>query len=337
MKKNRPIQRLLSRLHPSDRVVLALLTVAVVLAAVRLPTVGDALVPYLALQGAMLAGFLALVAFWTRWEQQPWVQFLRPAVTVAIIFTCYTSLGKLGVVAWPYQSEPPYRADAFLSRLDTRLLGIDPTLWIQRFQTPGWVEFFSFAYGAFIPYIYLSMALGCLGRPAGERDEFLTGWVLTYAISYLGYMFVPAHGPVVGHAATYTVTLHGGFFYQTVLRGVETSGGLQGVFPSLHVGGAAYLCLFDLRTNRLRGLTYLPMVLLIYGATLMLRYHYVVDLIAGTIIAVGCIPLGRVVFWGWVRRRRAAGWPALPGGEDHVVPDVSRAGAPGAAPLLPAD
>ncbi len=336
MQKNGPIRRLL-RLHPSDRIVLALLTVAVVLAAGRLPAVGEALAPYLVLQGAMLAGFAVLVIGWTRWEQRPWVQFLRPAVTVAVIFTCYTSLGKLGVAAWPYWSEPPYRADACLSRLDTALCGTDPTLWMQRFQTPGRVEFFSFAYGAFIPYIYLSIALGCLGRPAGERDEFLTGWVLTYAISYLGYLFVPAHGPVLGHAAEYTVALQGGVFYQTVLQGVQASGGLQGVFPSLHVGGSVYLCLFDLKTNRLRGLTYLPMVLLIYGATLMLRYHYVVDLIAGTVIAVGCIPLGRVVFWGWVRRRRDAGWPALPGGEDHVVPDVSGAGPPDLAPLLPAD
>ena len=31
-------------------------------------------------------------------------------------------------------------------------------------QTPGCVEFFSFIYGAFIPYIYLSLFLGCLGR-----------------------------------------------------------------------------------------------------------------------------------------------------------------------------
>ena len=322
----------MNKLYPSDRIVVVLLTVAVVLAAVRLPAVGASLAPSLALHAAMLVGFAGLAVAWTRCEQQAWVQLVRPAVTVAVIFTCYTSLGTLGVTAWPYWSEPPYRADACLSHLDTALLGIDPTLWVQRWQTPARVEFFSFVYGAFIPYIYLSMALGCLGRPAGERDEFLTGWVLTYAISYLGYLFIPAHGPVVGHAAEYTVTLEGGVFYRLVVRGMVASGGFQGIFPSLHVGGSLYLCLFDFRTNRLRGLTYLPMVILIYGATIMLRYHYVVDLIAGTVIAAGCIPLGRMVFWGW-----AAGRPALPGGDDHVVPDRSGAGAPGLAPVLPAD
>jgi hypothetical protein len=330
-------RQLLLHLHPSDRIVVVLLFLAVLLAAVRLPVVGESLLSHLQLHAALLAGFVGLVAGWTRWERGRWVPILRPAVTVAVIFICYTSLGKLGVAAWPGGAEPPYRADAILSRWDSRLFGCDPTLWIQQFQTPGWVEFFSFIYAAFIPYIYISMILGCLGRPPLERDQFLTGWVLTYALSYLGYMLVPAHGPIIGRAADYTVTLQGGFFYEIVQRGIQAIGGLQGVFPSLHAGGSVYLCLFDLQTNRLRGLTYLPMVLLIYASTLMLRYHYVVDLIAGTMIAAGCIPLGRWVFLRWVRQREAGGLPALPGGESDVVPDLSSDGPAGAAPLLSAD
>jgi membrane-associated phospholipid phosphatase len=332
----RTARQLFLRWHPSDRAVMALLALAVLSASVRLPVVGPSLLPLLELHAALLLGFTAAVVAWTRWEQWPGVAWLRPALTVTVIFTCYTSLGKLGVALWPELSGPPYRDDAWLSAVDNRLLGGDPSLWIQRFQTPGRVEFFSFIYGAFIPYIYLSMALGCLGRPPLERDQFLTGWVFTYFLSFLGYLFVPAHGPVVFHAADYSVTLRGGAFYAMVLRGVEASGGLQGAFPSLHVGGSVYLCLFDLKTNRLRGLTYLPMVLLIYVSTVMLRYHYVIDLIAGTVIAVGCVPLGRRVFARWARRRQAAGRPALPGGEGDVVPDVSGAGAPTAAPLLPA-
>ena len=90
-----------------------------------------------------------------------------------------------------------------------------------------------------------------------------------------------------------------------VLDGVESSGGLQGAFPSLHVGGSVYLCLYDLRVNRLRGLTFLPLVLLIYVATIFLRYHYVIDLLAGTVIAAGCIPLGQWAFRHWTERREA--------------------------------
>ncbi len=101
----------------------------------------------------------------------------------------------------------PYLADAALSKADNWLLGFDPSLAIQPYQTPSRVEFLSFAYAAFIPYIYLSLFLGCVGKRGLERDQYLTGWIITYALSYLGYIFVPAHGPVVFQADQYNVTL----------------------------------------------------------------------------------------------------------------------------------
>jgi hypothetical protein len=325
------MRRLLLHLPPSDRTVMGLLVLAVLVAGLRWPALGSVMANYVLLHLALLTGFTAVAVFLVRQERRTAVQFLRPLATVAVIFTLYTSLGKLGVAAMPYL------ADATLSRIDTWLFGVDPSFWIQRYQTPGWVEFFSLFYAAFIPYINLSLALNCLGRPPVERDQFLTGWVFTYALSFLGYLFVPGHGPVVYHAADYEVQLSGNYFYRLVLEGVESSGGLQGVFPSLHVGGSVYLCLYDLRVNRLRGLTFLPLVLLIYVATIFLRYHYVIDLIAGTVIAAGCIPLGQWAFLHWARRREAAGLPALPGGEGDALPNLPGTGPAGTARLLPAD
>jgi hypothetical protein len=314
-------------IHPGDLTILALLALAALVALVRWPWVGAELTPLVFVHVALLTGFLACAAVLARRETRGWVPYVRAIVTVAVIFTLYTSLGKLGVTAMPYL------ADAGLSRVDNALLGFDPSLALQRYQTPGSVEFFSMIYSCFIPYINLSLFLGCLGRPPLERDQFLTGWVFTYAISYLGYIFLPAHGPVVYQAAQYTVHLAGGDFYHLVVEANEATGGLQGVFPSLHVGGSVYLCLFDLKTNRLRGLTYLPIVLLIYGATLWLRYHYVIDLIAGTAIAVGCNSLGRQAFLAWALDRRSSGRPALPGGEDDDLSILPSAGA-GRAPSV---
>lgn len=316
----------MSWLPPSDRVVLALLVLAAVVAGVCVS--GSNL---LWLHLGLLAGFTLGVALLVRFERGSWVQLARPALTVGVIFTCYTTLGWLGVAAMPYN------CDAALSAIDAWLLGFDPSLALEPYLTPGRVEFFSFAYGAFIPYINLTIALNCLGRPPLERDWFLTGWVFLYSISYLGYIFVPGHGPLVYHADDYRVALEGGMFYDFVVRGIEASGGLQGVFPSLHVGGSLYLCLFELRHNRLRGLIYLPLVLAIYAATLVLRYHYVVDLLAGTALVFVCLPLGRRAVNVWVQRRLAAGLPALPGGEADALPDLSPPGASRAEALLSPD
>jgi hypothetical protein len=325
------LNRLRLAVHPADRTILALLALAALVALVRWPARGARLTGLVAAQVGLLLGFAVAAALLARFERSAWVIGGRPVVTVSVIFTLYTTLGLLGVAAMPYV------ADAFLWRADRWLLGFDLSLAIQPYQTRGRVEFFSFVYACFIPYIYLSLFLGCLGRPPLECDQFLTGWVFTYAISYLGYLFVPAHGPGVYQAAAYRVPLEGGVFYHTVVVGNAMTGGLQGVFPSLHVGGSVYLCLFDLRTNRLRGLTYLPIVLLIYIATIFLRYHYLVDLIAGTAIAVACQPLGERAFLSWALARQRAGRPALPGGERDVLPPLPNPGADRAGVVLPQD
>jgi hypothetical protein len=324
------VKQLLLRVHPGDRTLLALLALANLVALIRWPAVGAPLTPIALALVAMLVGLVVSTYVLTRWESRRWVPFVRAAVAVTIVFSCYTVLGKLGVVAMPYL------ADAWLSHADNWLLGFDPSLAIQPYQTPRTIEFLSFCYAAFIPYIYVSLFLGCVGKPTFERDQYLTGWIFTYAISYLGYIFLPAHGPVVFQANEYDVALHGGFFYRLVVLGNEATGGLQGVFPSLHVGCSVYLCVSDLRKNLLRGLTYLPLVVLIYIATIFLRYHYIIDLVAGTVIPVACIYLGEHVVNCWARARQAAGLDALPGGDADVVPTRASDGPRGGAHFFPA-
>jgi hypothetical protein len=85
--------------------------------------------------------------------------------------------------------------------------------------------------------------------------------------------------------------LGGGFFHQLVVTSIDRMGGPHGAMPSLHIGASVFACAFDLRYNRLRGLTYLPVVMLIYAATLVLRYHYVIDLVAGTLLGIAAIRL----------------------------------------------
>ncbi len=298
----------------SDRVVLGVLAVALAVALIRWWALGPLLTSLVAVQAALLIGFGICVAALVRWETARPVPMLRSCATITVVFTLYSSLGMLGLTAMPY------RSDSAACQLDCLIFGFDPSLALQPFQSPGRVAFFSFIYGVFIPYIYLSLALGCLGRPPVERDQFLTGWVFTYAISYMGYLFLPAQGPLVFHADDYARALDGGFFYDMVVRGVNVTGGPKGAIPSLHIGASVYLCGFDLSSNRLRGLTYLPIVLLIYVATVFLRYHYVVDLMAGTVIGLSCIPLGRRAFSSWARARVANSRPALTGGEEDDLP-----------------
>ena len=120
---------------------------------------------------------------------------------VAWIFTLYSTIGRLSVAAVGTETFDPV-----LSHIDCTLLGFDPSREIQRFLTPGRVEAFAVAYAWFIPYIHLALFFNLESRGGENRERFLTAWTLLYAVSYLGYLFVPAFGPARFRSSTTTPT-----------------------------------------------------------------------------------------------------------------------------------
>jgi hypothetical protein len=67
--------------------------------------------------------------------------------------------------------------------------------------------------------------------------------------------------------------------------------------------GASFLVVwFDLRhRNLLRGLIYVPLVVMIALATIVLRYHWVVDLCAGVVLALMANQIAPVLLQRWRR------------------------------------
>jgi membrane-associated phospholipid phosphatase len=233
------------------------------------------------------------------WRMTPQV---RGLVVIGTMFTLYTTLGTVAFEAIPWN------ADALLDRADRALFfGNSPSLVLAGNPAPTRVEFLSFFYSAFIPYLYLSIFLGLLGRPPAERDEFVTAFAVLYALAFLGYLFLPARGPVVELAAAFPASLQGGRFHALVLQAIETMGGPHGAFPSLHVGASFLVVWFDLRhRNLLRGLIYVPLVVMIALATIVLRYHWVVDLFAGVILALLANHISPVLLQRWRRPMESA-------------------------------
>jgi len=229
-----------------------------------------------------LAIYLALLWFLRRQGEQRWAIALRAFVTiVGVIGSLYYSLARVAFEA------VPWKADAWLASIDTWLcLGHSPSLFVERFASPGLVEFFSFAYGVFLPYVYVTLFLNSLGRPLKENRRFVDGLTFIFAVGHFFYLALPSEGPVSYLSKSYLSPLEGGFFCRQMFQGVAMSGGNHGAFPSLHVAVSLYLCFFDLRHNRLRGIMFFPLILWIAFATLLLRWHYLIDIIAGSLLAL---------------------------------------------------
>jgi membrane-associated phospholipid phosphatase len=270
--------RLKSQTSSSDWIILTLLFSIAVTFTLRLSAVPQARSGW-ALHTGLFLAFAAVVFAMARKPSAAWMAWCRAIATVAVLMFLYSSLGS------PVFEIIPWRADALLAAADRRLFGgHSPALWAARHIGPAGLEFWSAIYGFFVPFLYLSIFLGCVGRPAPERGEFLTGFAVTYAIAYLGYLFLPTTGPIEFFPSAAPPA--GGPLHRMILSSVASTGGNHGAFPSLHVGASAYLCLFDWRHSLLRGMTYAPIVLLIGFSTIFLQYHYIVDLLAGLAIAV---------------------------------------------------
>ena len=213
------------------------------------------------------------------------------------------------------------RLDELLYQADLALFGFEPTLWLDAFVTPATTAWFAFFYWSYFVYLAVHIAPILLSRDRRLAGEFSLGLVGVYCIAQLGYFFLPGYGPYHHLAHLYVNPLPHSFFLDIVDEAVRTSGALLDIFPSLHTAGPLYIALFSFLNRDRRVFRYTwPVAMFcsvnIIGATLFLRWHYLVDVVVGIALAAA---------WAWLarplhardeaRRRRTGavteGWPLL--------------------------
>ncbi|RYE92577.1 MAG: hypothetical protein EOO75_06365 [Myxococcales bacterium] len=192
------------------------------------------------------------------------------------------------------------RRDEQLYRLDVALFGVEPTVWLDRFVTPATTEWFAFFYFSYflvlaahvVPLLFFS-------RRGRLVAEFALGLLGVYCSSQAVYFLVPGYGPLHHLKDLYQHALPSGFWLDTVLRAVAAGGAFLDIFPSLHTGGPLFVALFSIRHRHLMPFRYTWPIALFFSlniivATLFLRWHYAVDVLAGIAAASG---------WLWLAAR----------------------------------
>ena len=217
--------------------------------------------------------------------------------------------------------------DAQLYALDVRLFGVEPTLWVDRFITPAFVEWFAFFYFSYFVLVALHfLPMVFFSRRPRLFAEFAMSSFLLFCSAHLLYFVVPGWGPYRFLAGHYVHALPHGRWYDLVLETVNAGGALKDIFPSLHTAGPTLMALFSFRHRDKLPFKYTwPLVaffaLNIMAATIVLRWHYLIDVIAGVTLALVMVRLGAALA-RWDEDRRAARglpptWPVLWG----VVPE----------------
>jgi membrane-associated phospholipid phosphatase len=219
--------------------------------------------------------------------------FIHGWYPVALIPTTFKELGYLIPRIHPRDFDTP------LAAIDYWIFGTHPTVWLERFTWPPLTELLQICYPT---YYLLPIILGAVIWRSGNAEGFRF-WVFVVAfgfyLSYLGYIAVPAIGPrfLPQILEAQTRPLTGMLFYQTVRDALDRAEGLtRDCFPSGHTEMTLLALYYARQFHRKTFRVLLPLGIAIIISTVYLRYHYVVDVAAGALLAGAVILSARRVF-----------------------------------------
>jgi membrane-associated phospholipid phosphatase len=212
--------------------------------------------------------------------------------------------------------------DAALIAWDQRLFGFQASLALQRFISPPLTAWMEFAYFFHVWNIPLVACFIYLRRPREQFREMMSGVIIVTLFGLIGYLLVPAVGPMYTLRAHYTVALNQPLaIFNREMDFMDFARIRRDVFPSLHVGMSFVVWLYAYRNSRTLFWMLAPLMLSLWISAVYLRYHYLVDCLAGFILAPLAFLLSNWLFkrWGEIpvslpvaSRNRSTGSPGVP-------------------------
>ncbi len=286
-------------MRPIYNLIVVFLTLLSVITAVFKNKVPDAY-PILATYAVLLTALTLLISLQKRNNGKLVEMTCDIIFPVAAVMLIFNSLGGLvhNINSLTY--------DHVLIRLDYKLLGVHPTVALERFTTPVLTEILQFAYAS---YYFLPIIFGVTLKIEGKEAEFHRSVfliILCFFLSYIGYILVPAVGPRYTLNHIQGIELHG-VFLRDVIN--DTLNRLEGIkldaFPSGHTAVTLAVVYLAYRFQRTLFRVFLPLAIALVISTVYLRYHYVVDVIGGVLLFIFTIYIGEKYYNRWERKNGA--------------------------------
>jgi membrane-associated phospholipid phosphatase len=262
---------------------------------------------------AYLAGTGALVAvYWSRLPQAPELLALHVGAALAIVWASgrdvvpgvFRYWYALPLVGSCYKEMailiPAVRGgsdDQWLADLDYSIWHANPTLWLERIQTPALTDFLQLVYTLFVPAVLLVPWM--LWRRRRFADFRYCAFLISlgFLASYVGYVFVPARGPRFLLDSLQHAPLQGGWLVDAMRATLDRlESAHYDCFPSGHTELSIIVWWNSRQISKGLARLYLAYTVCIIFATVYLRYHYTVDLAAGALLAAVLIAAGPMLY-----------------------------------------
>jgi membrane-associated phospholipid phosphatase len=205
----------------------------------------------------------------------------------------YIEMEHLGLVFREFNNP----IDPTLIKLEEVIFKCQPSIvWSQNWDWPWFHELMEFAYFAyyFIPLATILVIFRCKLRTRNQKWERLRAFIrdlgATMLICYSLYTFFPAWGPKYFQLGPIKVD---GWVFTDIMNYIHTHGAILGAaFPSSHVA-ATMISWWHVWTLSPRHRIWMSLLFaLLCMSTVYCRYHYIVDVIGGLLVAGMVIALG---------------------------------------------
>lgn len=246
------------------------------LTGLRLALAGGSALAWSMVFWGCLAGS-ALVISWSGPQPGPLRWRGRLLYYPVIMGICFFAMGKSLPVAGTS------KVDALLLEWDRALLGETPSVTWEPWLRPWLADVAMGCYLFFFFYLVTGPGRYCF-RDLRLFRKCMVGLFTLYGLAFLGYLVFPAGGP--WRWIPFETPLHGPLLLDWTLKPVNLGSNAVDVFPSIHFSATLYLLLFDWCHYRRRFWWVLLPCLILWFATMYLRFHYFVDLLAGAVVAL---------------------------------------------------
>ena len=230
------------------------------------------------------------------------IHFFMDSLPFVLMFIAYDVLVFEGNVIHLIN---PNDKDLMLIYYDQKFFGFQASHLTQLFIRPWVTGLMQIAYSLHFILPIAVAAVIYFSRQKTMFRDIILGIVLVNFIGFLGYFIVPAVGP--SYHLHYSVPLQLSNLptkaYNMVYNLEELSESTpRNVFPGLHVGLSTVVLVFAYKFGRKTFIVLTPFVLLEWFSTIYLRIHYLVDNVAGFILALFCIWCSQKINRWWYRR-----------------------------------
>lgn len=300
--QNRISFKLRNILKMSDIYTLIMLSIYTVFALIFITKLEDA--PLLILVNLSIMAFVILIAALSdKYKSNKYFLLFRRIYIAPIVFIIYYQIHSYIPLI------NPHLYDLILIGWDKAIFGVNPTEWIYRIANPYLTEYLQFSY---MLYFVMPLVHGIelhIRRKDHELGLFARNILFAFYLSYLMYLFMPAIGPrfYIHDFANTSLELPGLWLTEYLRSIVNTGGGIPiGALNPADVvnrdcmpSGHTMITLVNIYLV-FKNKSYFRIPIFIFGmslifATIYLRYHYVVDIMAGAGFAFIAIQLEPVV------------------------------------------